>query len=37
VEQNLFGRVYAKAEFRYTGYGHGVSGRQALLGAGLRF
>jgi outer membrane immunogenic protein len=37
VEQNLSGRVYAKAELRYTGYGHGVSRKQALLGAGVRF
>lgn len=37
VEQMLGDHAYAKAEYRYTAYGDGVSRHQALMGVGYRF
>jgi outer membrane immunogenic protein len=37
VEQSLGDRFYAKAEYRYTDYGHDVSRHQGLIGLGYRF
>lgn len=37
VEHMLGDNLYAKAEYRYTSYGHGVERHQALAGLGWRF
>jgi outer membrane immunogenic protein len=37
VEQMINDHVYAKAEYRFTGYGNDVSRHQALVGLGYRF
>lgn len=37
VEHMLGDNIYAKAEYRYTTYGHGVERHQALAGLGWRF
>lgn len=37
VEHMLGANLYAKAEYRYTDYGHDLSRHQALLGVGYRF
>lgn len=37
VEQMLNDHVYAKAEYRFTGYGDDVSRHQVLAGVGYRF
>ncbi len=37
VEQMLTDRIYAKAEYRFTGYDDDVSRHQALVGLGYRF
>lgn len=37
VEQMINDHVYAKAEYRYTGYGDDVSRHQVLAGVGYRF
>ena len=37
IEQSLGDRFYAKAEYRYTDYGHDVSRHQGLIGFGYRF
>ena len=36
--EHMFGKsLYAKAEYRYTSYGHDVNRHQGLVGVGLRF
>jgi outer membrane immunogenic protein len=37
VEQMINDHIYAKAEYRYTGYGNDISRHQALIGLGYRF
>ena len=37
VEQMLGDHLYAKAEYRFTGYDSDVSRHQLLVGAGYRF
>ena len=37
IEHMLTERFYAKAEYRYTSYGHDVDRHQALAGVGVRF
>jgi outer membrane immunogenic protein len=37
VERMLNDHIYAKGEYRYTSYGHGVDRHQLLAGVGYRF